>query len=123
MKTKFTIRCKNVGIEGDWWEEEERELEDETPQEWAERIIGNFNAALRPQQLARELLEVVILEENIEPVPSDQPVQEIELIARGYEWICPTCEKYNTEIEITEYVTCEDCRATYSVQDHHHAYG
>ena len=47
---------------------------------------------------------------------------EVELIASGYEWICPNCEEFNKEIEITEFVTCDKCNQEYKVQDYYHAY-
>jgi hypothetical protein len=93
MKTKFKIRCKKVGIDGDWWEEEERELENETPQEWAERIIENFNATLHPHETARELLEVVILEENIQPI--EKPTSKDVIVDVSYSWDCPECPTVN----------------------------
>ena len=49
-------------------------------------------------------------------------VKRIILIARGYEWVCPKCEHYNTEIAVTEEVTCAGCKETYQVEDHYHAY-
>jgi hypothetical protein len=30
----------------------------------------------------------------------------VDLIASGYEWICPHCDKLNHEIEATETVMC-----------------
>ena len=45
-----------------------------------------------------------------------------ELIARGYEWICKMCDRLNSEIEITEGVTCRECGAEHDVIDFHHAY-
>lgn len=30
----------------------------------------------------------------------------VDMIASGYEWTCPRCEKLNTECEYTETVTC-----------------
>jgi hypothetical protein len=32
--------------------------------------------------------------------------KSVDIIASGYEWICPKCDKLNLEIEITETVTC-----------------
>jgi len=40
---------------------------------------------------------------------------EIDLIASGYEWICPSCEDLNKEIAITEKVTCRGCEKTFEV--------
>lgn len=48
--------------------------------------------------------------------------ESVDLIASGYEWICPACESFNHEIEITESVTCPACTAKYQVQDYNHAH-
>ena len=32
--------------------------------------------------------------------------EPVDMIASGYEWICPSCGKLNTEIEYMETVTC-----------------
>ncbi len=81
MKTKFKARYKTVGVEGDWWETEKKDLYDETAQEWAERIISMFNKTLRVGEIERELLEVVVLEENI----PDEPKYEAPITT------CPIC--------------------------------
>ncbi|MEJ2711000.1 MAG: hypothetical protein P8074_25550 [Anaerolineales bacterium] len=49
--------------------------------------------------------------------------KSVELIASGYEWICPGCEIYNQEIEITGTVKCRECGEEFVVSDHEHAYG
>jgi len=46
----------------------------------------------------------------------------VDLIASGYEWICPKCDTFNTEIEITEKVTCPECGATWETGECHHAH-
>jgi len=35
---------------------------------------------------------------------SENILPEVDMIASGYEWICPGCECYNREIEITKQV-------------------
>lgn len=45
----------------------------------------------------------------------------VELIAAGYEWICPECQKHNTEIETLSRVQCNKCDVTFDVRDYHHA--
>ncbi len=55
----------------------------------------------------------------------EKPISgEVEVIASGYEWICsdPDCNKFNTEIEITEHVVCSKCGKKYTVDDYHHAH-
>lgn len=33
-------------------------------------------------------------------------MESVDLVASGYEWICPNCEKLNREIEVTATVEC-----------------
>lgn len=47
----------------------------------------------------------------------------VTLIASGYEWICPKCEHFNHEIEVTPAVTCDNCQAMWEVNDYYHAIG
>lgn len=49
--------------------------------------------------------------------------ETVDIIASGYEWICPKCEKFNTEIEITEQVKCSDCGRVFETNPAEHAYG
>ena len=49
--------------------------------------------------------------------------QTIELIASGYEWICPVCENFQKEIETSCKVTCKKCNRTFEVSNIHHATG
>jgi transcription initiation factor TFIIIB Brf1 subunit/transcription initiation factor TFIIB len=50
-------------------------------------------------------------------------MEEVDLIASGYEWICPECDHRNTEIEIREEVVCKECGEICEVNQTHHAYG
>ncbi|KKN77477.1 hypothetical protein LCGC14_0360360 [marine sediment metagenome] len=52
-------------------------------------------------------------------------METVDIIASGYEWICPECERFNTEIEITETVICEapTCKAEFKTNPAEHAYG
>lgn len=47
--------------------------------------------------------------------------ESVELIASGYEWVCPHGKHLNREIEVTQEVTCRKCKRVYDVQDYHHA--
>ncbi len=51
-------------------------------------------------------------------------MEQVNLIASGYEWICPECERFNTEIEVTETVICKglDCRAEFETTPPEHVY-
>ena len=48
----------------------------------------------------------------------------VDLIASGYEWICPDpdCDALNHEIEIKDVVTCKECDKEYSVNSVEHAF-
>ena len=46
----------------------------------------------------------------------------VDLIASGYEFICPSCNGFNTEMGIKEIVTCEFCNKSYETREIHHAF-
>ena len=48
--------------------------------------------------------------------------EKVSLVASGYEWICPNCDAHNNEIEITETVTCKECKRSFEVSDWNHAH-
>ena len=48
-------------------------------------------------------------------------MKQVELIASGYEWTCPTCESYQKAIEVTDIVTCTACHKEFEVADYYHA--
>lgn len=50
-------------------------------------------------------------------------IVEVDLIASGYEWECPNCEKFNREIETSEQVKCTKCKRTFNVSGTYHAEG
>jgi hypothetical protein len=47
--------------------------------------------------------------------------ESVDLIASGYEWLCPKCDVVNTEIEVVKEVTCKSCWTTYDVESYQHA--
>jgi uncharacterized CHY-type Zn-finger protein len=49
--------------------------------------------------------------------------ETVDVIASGYEWVCPKCEHYNTEIEYTEQVQCSVCRRVFETNPPEHALG
>lgn len=49
-------------------------------------------------------------------------LQVVDLIASGYEWVCPDCETLNKEIEVKETVTCSGCGHTFDANPPEHAY-
>ncbi len=68
----------------------------------------------------REHDECPKCKEEIEPYKS-QELEDVELIASGYEWYCPECEEFNNEIEIPYYLVCRKCGGSFGVGDYHHA--
>ena len=42
-------------------------------------------------------------------------LDSVDLIATGYEWICPTCNALNKVTEITRFLYCESCFVEYEV--------
>lgn len=46
----------------------------------------------------------------------------VDIIASGYEWICPVCEEFNAEIEITETVKCPACGEEFNTNPADHVY-
>ena len=55
-------------------------------------------------------------------------METVELIATGYEWICPFCyddgnpDYLQLEIEVTNTVVCESCGQEFKVGDVYHAH-
>lgn len=49
-------------------------------------------------------------------------MRTVDIIASGYEWICPDCERLNMEIEITVTVECRDCTRIFETASLEHAY-
>ena len=49
-------------------------------------------------------------------------MESVDIIASGYEWICPGCETFNKEIEITETVQCKGCGAVFETNPPEHAF-
>jgi len=47
--------------------------------------------------------------------------KSVDMIASGYEWICPVCDYKNKEIEIEIAVTCFHCHGSFE-PDASHAY-
>lgn len=50
-------------------------------------------------------------------------MDSVELIASGYEWECPSCEKLNKVIETLNIVTCRKCKKEYEVSAYFDAIG
>ena len=54
--------------------------------------------------------------------PSDTKLEQVELIASGYEWTCPNCDHLNREIEIPKSVICASCNTKFTVWTADHAW-
>lgn len=46
----------------------------------------------------------------------------VDLIASGYEWICPLDSTFNKTIEVKDEVKCPSCGKMYEVGNFEHAY-
>ena len=53
----------------------------------------------------------------------DSEDREVDVIASGYEWICPGCNKLNKEIDYVPDLTCSDCKGNYIARLPEHCYG
>ena len=51
----------------------------------------------------------------------EKDAEPVDIIASGYEWVCPDCDKLNKEIEVTEKVACVICGITYKTNSPEHA--
>lgn len=56
---KFKIKVKNEKME--WWEDYDKNVYD--AREYAEQMVEAYNTMRRPSELARELLDVVELDD------------------------------------------------------------
>ncbi len=58
----------------------------------------------------------------MEPIDKKKMQEEIvDIIASGYEWICPNCDKLNRTIEYLLVVTCNECYCSYQTDLPEHA--
>jgi hypothetical protein len=49
-------------------------------------------------------------------------VKTVDIVASGYEWVCPHCKTLNKEIEWKEDVECGKCLRWYKAAPPEHAY-
>lgn len=49
-------------------------------------------------------------------------MKKVDIIASGYEWICPCCERLNKEIEWKETYICNECNESVKTNPPEHAY-
>ena len=55
------------------------------------------------------------------PQQPKPPKKAVDLIASGYEWICPKCQFYNWSTGLVTEVECTGCERKFTVRDFHHA--
>ena len=48
--------------------------------------------------------------------------ESVDVVASGYEWVCPFCDLLNKDIEHKTEVTCQSCLVTYEAEPPNHAY-
>jgi len=51
----------------------------------------------------------------------DKNTPNVDVIASGYEWICPECNEYNKEIEWRLYYICGSCGKKFPTNEPEHA--
>lgn len=49
-------------------------------------------------------------------------MERVDLMASGYEWVCPECDTLNHEIEAKGKVTCAQCGTECETNPPEHAY-
>ncbi len=54
-----------------------------------------------------------------------QGKDNVDIVASGYEWVCPICETLNKEISCTEVVIClkRDCKKSFFTNLPEHCIG
>jgi hypothetical protein len=50
----------------------------------------------------------------------DELVEAVDLMASGYEWVCPACKRLNLEIEHSTVVKCQKCEKLYETNPPQH---
>jgi len=50
-------------------------------------------------------------------------MEKVDIIASGYEWICPDCETFNRIMGLTEEVKCCCCGAEFETNPHEDVFG
>jgi hypothetical protein len=58
------------------------------------------------------------------PIADYRTLPKVEVIASGYEWMCPVCDSYNTLIAVPKYgvaVQCIKCQQRLAVDEVMHA--
>ena len=50
-------------------------------------------------------------------------MRTVDIIASGYEWICPDCDTLNRVMGLVEVVVCACCRAEFETNPPEDAYG
>lgn len=60
---------------------------------------------------------------NAPDTDNEDVLDTIDLIASGYEWTCPWCNRLYQEIEAKEKVYCKFCLMEFETNPPDHAYG
>lgn len=50
-------------------------------------------------------------------------MRTVDIIASGYEWVCPACETLVRETGLTEEVKCSCCGEKFETNPHEDAFG
>jgi hypothetical protein len=78
---KIEIEVRNVGSESSWKEEYDCSASD--PLAWANELVNKFNATLHPGERAREIIQVVVLDTEVEAPDHVWRKQNLITIIRG----------------------------------------
>lgn len=62
-----------------------------------------------------------LTESGVEEDPQEHTL--VDVVASGYEWICPVCEVYHREIEHNERLVCTECDEVFEANPPEHVYG
>jgi hypothetical protein len=83
-------------------------------------------AAINNQGKEAQIAYLLGLGQTQEPIDGDDLELEpepVDIIASGYEWVCPNCEDINRAIDWRETVVCRNCRRKYEASSPEHAWG
>jgi protein-arginine kinase activator protein McsA len=73
--------------------------------------------------IEREAADYALAPSTLFETVDDFLEQFVDIIASGYEWMCPKCETEYHEIEYKNKVFCKECGIQWETGDPNHAYG
>lgn len=70
-----------------------------------------------------DVTEPQLVEVDEDGRPLQATFEMVDIIASGYEWTCPECDRLNHEVETLSFVTCRGCDRHFLTGEFHHAHG